>query len=63
MAHHRLGHTTEARRCLEHFRDLPSPSTPLLRSLDELEVELPRREAAAVALLDPVFPADALVPQ
>jgi hypothetical protein len=62
MAHHRLGHAAEARLWLEHFRDLPSPSTPLLRSLDELEIELTHREAEAVVLLDPVFPADPFAP-
>jgi hypothetical protein len=63
MAHHRLGHTAEARGWFEHFRAVPSPAAPLLRSLDELEVEVLRREAEAVVLRDPVFPADPFAPR
>jgi tetratricopeptide (TPR) repeat protein len=62
MAHARLGHTAEVRRCLDHLRDIPSSGIPLPHSLDELEAALLRREAEAVALLDPVFPAEPFVP-
>jgi WD40 repeat protein/serine/threonine protein kinase/tetratricopeptide (TPR) repeat protein len=62
MAHARLGHDAEARRWLECFRARPGAATDSLPSLDELEAGLLRREAEAVVLLDPVFPAEPLAP-
>jgi hypothetical protein len=61
MAHHRLGHDRRARKCLDHLRAArpqPGPS----RHLDELELEVLRREAEAVVRLDPDFPADPFPP-
>ena len=57
MAHHRLGHRDEARRWLDqicgHY-----PSTDPGQFWDELEIRLLRREAEALIVYDPVFPAD-----
>jgi len=57
MAHHRLGHCTEARRWLERLRE-HQPSADPSEFWDELEIRLLRSEAEAVILHDPVFPAD-----
>jgi eukaryotic-like serine/threonine-protein kinase len=57
MAHAYLGHAVEARHWLDRMR-APRPSAGPLRVLDELEAGLLRREAEAVVLLDPAFPAD-----
>jgi hypothetical protein len=57
MAHSQLGHAVEARHWLDRLR-APRLSAGPLRFLDELETGLLRREAEAVLLLDPVFPAD-----
>jgi hypothetical protein len=57
MAHAHLGHAVEARQWL-HRLHAPLASAGPLRFLDELEAGLLRREAEAVVLLDPSFPAD-----
>jgi tetratricopeptide (TPR) repeat protein len=59
MAHHRLGHDQQARQCLDRL-DAAGPGPGPLRHLDELELQVFRREAESVALLDPTFPADPL---
>ena len=51
MAHHRLGHVDEARRWLDRLRNRDP-------NRDSLEIIVLRREAEAVVLYDPVFPAD-----
>jgi tetratricopeptide (TPR) repeat protein len=61
MAHHRLGHHDEARRWLDRFRDR-GPNLDPSAFWDELEVRLLRAEAEAVALWDPIFPADPFAP-
>ena len=63
MAHFRLGHHNESRRCLDRLgidqrsEDLNKLS-PLGQFWDEVEIRLLRREAQALVLYDPVFPAD-----
>ena len=57
LAHHRLGHRAEARRCLDRLRE-HRPSEDPARFWDELEVRLLRSEAEALILYDPVFPND-----
>ncbi len=57
MAHHRLGHERQAGHFLERLCAAQPGGGPL-RHLDELELELFRREAVAVVRLDPAFPAD-----
>ena len=57
MAHHRLGHDDEARRWLDQFRDR-RPNVDPSAFWSELEICLPRAEAEAVVLYDPIFPAD-----
>jgi tetratricopeptide (TPR) repeat protein len=54
MAHHRLGHREEARRWLDRFREYE----PSHEVWVELQLRLLRREAEAVVLYDPIFPAD-----
>ncbi len=56
MAHHRLRHDREARDYLDRLRTA-APAPGPLRHLDQLELEVLRREAEAVVWLDPVFPA------
>jgi WD40 repeat protein/tetratricopeptide (TPR) repeat protein len=57
MAHHRAGHTAEARNWLDRFRD-QWPITSLTPSWEEIAIRLLRSEAEALILYDPVFPAD-----
>jgi WD40 repeat protein/tetratricopeptide (TPR) repeat protein len=57
LAHHRLGHRTEARRWLDRLRE-HRPNEDPARFWDELEIRLLRSEAEAVILHDPVFPDD-----
>ena len=57
MAHQRLGHGIEARRWLGKLRDR-QPSAVAEKFWYELALRLLRREAEAVILHDPVFPAD-----
>jgi eukaryotic-like serine/threonine-protein kinase len=57
MAHARLGHTLDARRWLDRLR-AHRPGAAPIRFLDDLELDLLRREAESVVLLDPAFPAD-----
>jgi WD40 repeat protein/serine/threonine protein kinase/tetratricopeptide (TPR) repeat protein len=57
MAHHRLGDDQQARHCLGRLR-AARPGAGPLRHLDELDLEVLRREAEAVVRLDPIFPAD-----
>jgi WD40 repeat protein/serine/threonine protein kinase/tetratricopeptide (TPR) repeat protein len=61
MAHHRLGHPDEARRWLERLRER-QPSTASDQFWFELEIRVLRREAEAVVLYDPAFPADPFAP-
>jgi hypothetical protein len=61
MAHQRLGHHDEARRWLDRFRDR-GPNLDPSALWDELEIRLLRAEAEAVALWDPIFPADPFSP-
>jgi eukaryotic-like serine/threonine-protein kinase len=57
MAHHRLGHRHEARRCLDRSRDEEPTGSPTLFWI-ELDNRLLRSEAEALVRYDPVFPAD-----
>jgi tetratricopeptide (TPR) repeat protein len=57
LAHHRLGHSAEARRWLDKLRQ-HQPSTDPNQFWDELEIRMLRSEAEAVILYDPVFPDD-----
>jgi hypothetical protein len=57
MAHHRLGRRDFAHRYLESLRNL-QPSGEAGQFWTELEIRLLQREAEAVILYDPIFPAD-----
>jgi tetratricopeptide (TPR) repeat protein len=57
MAHHRLGHREEARRCLDRSRE-HRPSAISDESFAGWDNRLLRSEAEAVILYDPVFPDD-----
>jgi WD40 repeat protein/serine/threonine protein kinase/tetratricopeptide (TPR) repeat protein len=57
LAHHRLGHRDEARRCLERLR-ADQPGTDPTDFFYEQGVRLLRSEAEAVILYDPEFPDD-----
>jgi tetratricopeptide (TPR) repeat protein len=57
MAHQRLGHRAEARRCLERLRDFQPSGNPD-QFARELENRLMRSEAEALILYDPIFPDD-----
>jgi tetratricopeptide (TPR) repeat protein len=57
MAHHRLGHHQQARQWLARLRE-HEPSTDPAQYWPEQEMRLLRREAEAVILYDPIFPAD-----
>jgi tetratricopeptide (TPR) repeat protein len=57
MAHHRLGHDTEARRWLDRLR-AHQPKVNLNALWTELEIRLLRSEVEALILYDPVFPAN-----
>ena len=57
MAHHRLGHPLEARRWLDRLR-AHRPSSDPAEFWPELQIRLHLREAEAVILYDPEFPAD-----
>jgi tetratricopeptide (TPR) repeat protein len=61
MAHHQLGHDTEARRWLDRLR-AHRPNENSSDFWNELEIRLLRSEAEAVILYDPVFPADPFAP-
>jgi hypothetical protein len=61
MAHHQLGHDTEARRWLDRLR-AHRPNENPDAFWNELEIRPLRREAEAVLRLDPVFPADPFAP-
>jgi WD40 repeat protein/tetratricopeptide (TPR) repeat protein len=56
MAHHRLGHDTEARRWLDRLR-AHRPNENPDAFWTELEIRLLRSEVEALILYDPVFPA------
>jgi hypothetical protein len=59
MAHQSAGRPGEARRCLDRLQARgPNTSRELRAPWDDLEVQNLRREAEAVVLLDPAFPAD-----
>jgi hypothetical protein len=57
MAHHRPGHREEALRSLDQLRKSQPTTVPALFWYD-LAVCLPRSEAEALVLYDPVFPDD-----
>jgi hypothetical protein len=58
MASQAQGRTAEARRWLDRLRSrAPDPSTESDSHWDRLEIGVLEREAEAVVLLDPVFPA------
>jgi len=57
MAHARLGHRTEALRWHDRLRN-HQPSIDPADFAFELQVRFQRREAEAVVLYDPIFPAD-----
>jgi hypothetical protein len=58
MAHHRLGHTDEARLWLDRLRNYePSEEPNWFRN--DSEIRLLRRKAEALIHYGPVFPADA----
>ncbi len=61
MAHARLGHRTEALRWLGRLRN-HQPSIDPADFASELQVRFQRREAEAVVLYDPIFPADPFAP-
>jgi hypothetical protein len=61
LAHHRLGHRSEARRWLDRLRE-HRPSEDPAQFWDELEIRLLRSEAEALILHDPAFPADPFAP-
>jgi hypothetical protein len=61
MAHHQLGHDTEARRWLDRLR-AHRPNENPRAFWKELEIRLLRREAEAVVLYDPAFPSDPFAP-
>jgi WD40 repeat protein len=65
MAHHRLGHTLDARRCLKEATRLIVALADDQRPIswpDRVEYQILRREAEALILYDPVFPADPFAP-
>jgi len=65
MAHHRLGHTLDARRCLnEASRPVVAPRAEErpISWPERLEYQILRREAEALILYDPIFPADPFAP-
>jgi hypothetical protein len=63
MANQARGRRDEALRWLGRLRGHPpNPRTGSYEPWDELQVELLQREAEAVVLLDPVFPADPFAP-
>jgi tetratricopeptide (TPR) repeat protein len=55
LAHHQLGHHTEAHAWLDRLRAY-RPNESSEHSWEELEIRLLRREAEAVILYDPIFP-------
>ena len=57
MAHHQLGHCTEARRWLDRLQSYRA-NEDFDASWDELEIRILRSEAEALVLYDPVFPSD-----
>jgi WD40 repeat protein/serine/threonine protein kinase/tetratricopeptide (TPR) repeat protein len=57
LAHHGLGHHTEARAWLDRLRT-HRPNVSDGAFWNELEIRLLRREAEAVILYDPMFPTD-----
>jgi tetratricopeptide (TPR) repeat protein len=57
MAHHRLGHDTEARRWLDRLR-AHRPNEDPSANWNELEIRLLRSEVEALILYDPIFPLD-----
>ena len=57
MAHHRLGHRADALHLLDELRQVHLPTAPQLFWIG-LAIRLPRSEAEAVILYDPVFPDD-----
>ena len=61
MALHRLEHRDEARRWLDRLRNHESSTDPD-KFWNELEIRMLRREAEAVVLYDPIFPADPFAP-
>ena len=61
MAHYRLGHREQALRWLEQLQQRQR-SADSTQSWDELEVSLLSREAEAVILYDPIFPAEPFAP-
>jgi hypothetical protein len=63
MADQALGRTAEARRWLAQLR-MRTPATGADPDLfwDELQIDVLHREAEAVVLLDPAFPADPFAP-
>jgi WD40 repeat protein/tetratricopeptide (TPR) repeat protein len=65
MAHHRLGHTLDARRCLKEalppIVTLRAEERPISWP-DRVEYQILQREAEALILYDPIFPADPFAP-
>jgi lipopolysaccharide biosynthesis regulator YciM len=61
LANHASGRPAEARRWLDQLRR-HTPSTDGDALWDELEIGVLQREAEAVVLLDPAFPADPFAP-
>ena len=65
MAHHRLGHTLDARR---YYKEASRPVVALAADErpiswpDRVEYQILRREAEAVIFYDPIFPADPFAP-
>jgi hypothetical protein len=57
LAHHRLGHHSEAGRWLDRLQSRQADAGPN-RFWEELEIRLLCREAEALIRLDPIFPAD-----
>jgi hypothetical protein len=61
MVHQQLGHTVDARRCMnEASRPIGGPATEerAIPWPDRLEYQILRLEAEAVISYDPIFPAD-----
>jgi eukaryotic-like serine/threonine-protein kinase len=61
LAHHRLGQHAEAHAWLDRLRTY-QPDRSDAAYWNELEIRLLRREAEAVILYDPIFPADPFAP-
>jgi hypothetical protein len=61
LAHHRLGQHAEAHAWLDRLRTY-QPDGSDGAYWNELEICLLRREAEAVILYDPIFPADPFAP-